>query len=69
MNKMLLENMTVYEKEVMPFVLNGCNNKVIARKLNISPDTVKARLTGLYKKFEVKNRIQLITLFISNNLI
>lgn len=37
----------------------GSSNKIIARKLKISESTVKLHVTGLLKKFGVRNRTQL----------
>ena len=48
------------EVEVLEMLSAGHANKVIARHLEISPNTVKTHVTRLYEKLEVANRTQAI---------
>jgi DNA-binding NarL/FixJ family response regulator len=48
------------EVEVLEILSAGHANKVIARHLDISPNTVKTHVTRLYEKLEVANRTQAI---------
>ena len=54
--------LTPREKEVMEFVYRGFNNAEIADELYISQNTVKHHVYNLFKKLQVKNRIELICL-------
>ena len=48
------------EKEVVALVKEGKTNKEIATKLYISHNTVKKHLQNIYRKYGVKNKIQLV---------
>lgn len=43
---------------VMKLVAAGKSNKVIARELGVSPDTVKTHVRQIFEKLQVKNRTQ-----------
>lgn len=44
------------ECEVLELLASGCSNKIIARRLAISPNTVKTHIQRVYEKLEVENR-------------
>lgn len=46
--------------EVLSFLMRGCSNKVIARELCLSVDTVKDHVTALLKTLKVKSRTQAV---------
>ena len=46
------------ELEVMVALSDGASNKVIARKLEISPNTVKTHLAKLFEKLGAQNRTE-----------
>ena len=48
------------EVEVLDLLAEGCPNKVIARRLAISPNTVKTHVGRLFEKLEAANRTQAI---------
>lgn len=48
------------EAEVLALLAEGCPNKVIARRLAISPNTVKTHVARLFEKLEAANRTQAI---------
>ena len=48
------------ECEVLDMLAAGHANKVIARRLDISPNTVKTHVARLYQKLEVASRTQAI---------
>jgi ATP/maltotriose-dependent transcriptional regulator MalT len=48
------------EVEVLEMLAAGHANKVIARRLDISPNTVKTHVARLYEKLEVASRTQAI---------
>jgi DNA-binding NarL/FixJ family response regulator len=51
---------SVREYEVLEMLAAGHANKVIARRLDISPNTVKTHVARLYEKLEVASRTQAI---------
>ncbi|MFP4365095.1 MAG: helix-turn-helix domain-containing protein [Spirochaetia bacterium] len=53
-------NLTPREQEVIHEILTGKSNKKIAEKLYISETTVKTHISKIFKKCNVKNRVQLI---------
>lgn len=48
------------EREVLEMLAAGHANKVIARRLDISPNTVKTHVARLFEKLEVASRTQAI---------
>jgi DNA-binding NarL/FixJ family response regulator len=51
---------SVREIEVLEMLAAGHANKVIARRLDISPNTVKTHVARLFEKLEVTSRTQAI---------
>ncbi|MCG7493321.1 LuxR C-terminal-related transcriptional regulator [Thalassobius sp. Cn5-15] len=58
--------LTPAEREVALFSLKGCSIEEIASLRNTSPGTVKAQSNAIYRKAEVSNRAQLLSLFIED---
>lgn len=58
--KQLGERLTPRELEVLELVLQGLSTGEIAERIFLSHQGVKAHLTSLFRKFNVKNRSQLI---------
>lgn len=54
------ERLTTRELEVLELVLQGLSTGEIAERIFLSHQGVKAHLTSLFRKFNVKNRPQLI---------
>lgn len=48
------------ECEVLELLAEGASNKVIARRLAISPNTVKTHCARLFEKLEASTRTQLV---------
>ena len=48
------------ELDVLALLAEGCANKVVARRLGISPNTVKTHVARLFEKLEVTSRTQAI---------
>ncbi len=48
------------EVEVLDLLAEDCPNKIIARRLAISPNTVKTHVARLFEKLEAANRTQAI---------
>jgi DNA-binding NarL/FixJ family response regulator len=58
--------LTPRETEIVDAILSADSNKAIAEKLGISEQSVKNRLTKLYRKFSVSSRLQLMRLLMKN---
>ena len=52
--------LTPREREIVAAMMTASSNKAIAAKLGITEQSVKNRLTALYRKMGVKNRLQLV---------
>lgn len=60
---------TSEQKRLLELINKGFTNIEIGEMLCYSPDTIKKRLTRLFKLFGVKNRIQLSYEYNRNNYI
>ncbi|SFD36284.1 response regulator transcription factor [Clostridium uliginosum] len=60
--KKYLKCLTNREKEIVDYVSMGLSNKEIGEKLFISANTVKNHVYNIYKKVNVKNKVELINL-------
>jgi LuxR family transcriptional regulator of csgAB operon len=49
------------ERKLLSLLSQGCSNDVIASQLSISPHTVKTHFYNLYRKLQVRNRVQAAT--------
>jgi VCBS repeat-containing protein len=58
----MLRVLTPREREIIRLVAEGLSNKEIARKLNVSPGTVKVHLYNIFQKLEISNRTVLATI-------
>ena len=59
----VIDCLTPRELEVARMVHKGGNNKIIARKLDISERTVKAHLSSIFRKLHIENRLHLAIFF------
>ncbi len=55
-----LNSLTAREKEITFAVADGKSNKLVAQQFGISERTVKAHLTNIFEKLEVKDRVALV---------
>ena len=46
------------QAEVLPLVIAGFSNKIIARELKIAPGTVKSHLAAAFGKLGIRNRLE-----------
>ncbi|HYQ71110.1 MAG TPA: response regulator transcription factor [Gammaproteobacteria bacterium] len=63
----VIDALTPRELEVAEMVRLGGNNKMIARKLDISERTVKAHLSAIFRKLDIQNRLHLALYFNDTN--
>ena len=56
------------EYEILVLIASGYNNKDIGQALFISEKTVKNHITNLFKKIEVKDRVQAVIFSYANNI-
>ena len=54
--------LTPREREVLTMVAAGCANKEIARKFDVSEETIKHHLTRMFDKVGATNRLELAML-------
>lgn len=59
-NQEWLERLTERERAVALAVADGQSNKEVARRLEISDRTVKSHLSAIFRKLEVRDRMQLV---------
>jgi DNA-binding NarL/FixJ family response regulator len=52
--------LTPREREIVDAMLDAASNKVIAARLGITEQSVKNRLTTLYRKLGVGSRLELV---------
>jgi DNA-binding CsgD family transcriptional regulator len=52
--------LTARECEILELLASGQSNKEMARKLCVSPNTIKTHLARVYEKLEVTRRVQAI---------
>jgi DNA-binding NarL/FixJ family response regulator len=55
-----MNKLTKKDWEIIKWKAHGYTAEQIAPHLYIAPKTVKNRLTGIYKKLDVKNAIQML---------
>jgi DNA-binding CsgD family transcriptional regulator len=52
------ESLTQREQEILVHIRAGANNKMIARQLNISVNTVKSHIYNTFQKLGARNRVE-----------
>lgn len=55
--------LTPRQAELLPLLLDGESLKSCAKRLNISPDTAKDHAKAIHRRFNVRNRYELMALF------
>ena len=57
------------EKEVLKGLVEGLNYKEIAKKLYVSPHTVRNQITSIYKKLHVKSKVDAVKIAMKNKIV
>jgi DNA-binding NarL/FixJ family response regulator len=52
--------LTRRERQIVELLLEGCSNKDIASRLSVSDRTIKNQLSALYRKTNVRSRLELV---------
>jgi DNA-binding CsgD family transcriptional regulator len=60
---------TERELQIAEEIINGNSNRDISNNLNISERTVKTHITHIYRKLNIKNKVQLLRILEKYNLI
>lgn len=61
--------LTERESYILELMTEGCENTEIAEKLFVSPHTIKAQISAILRKMEVKNRTQAVYTALKNGII
>ena len=59
-SKRALQRLTEREKEVLLLLVTGLSNKLLAKKLFVSPATIKTHTLNIYQKMDVSSRTSAI---------
>ena len=59
-------DLTPREKEILEGLVDGLSYKMIAARFNISPETVKNHIQGIYKKLHVNSKGEAISLVLKS---
>lgn len=59
-------SLTVQERRVTELVFQGLRNQQIGEQLNISEHTVKSHMRGIFRKFGIKSRAELLAKYLTN---
>jgi DNA-binding NarL/FixJ family response regulator len=51
-------HLTTREVEILDLLCKGTQNKLIAHRLNLSENTIKAHVRNIYRKLHVRNRTE-----------
>ena len=66
LNNPKFNNLTIREKEVLGYIIDGLHNVEIAQNLGISFHTAKAHVSSILHKLGVNTRILAVRIAISN---
>lgn len=65
----LLKQLSGRQMMIMKLLIEGDQDKVIAKKLGISPGTVKTHLRAIYRKLNCNNRAQAVSVAMENGML
>jgi len=52
--------LTLRETEILDLIAEGCKNRTIAERLHISEHTVKYHIQNIFRKLNIKNRVEAV---------
>ncbi|WP_404450645.1 LuxR C-terminal-related transcriptional regulator [Virgibacillus necropolis] len=59
-NPKMKEALTLRELEIIKYIRKGFSNQAIGKQMHIKEGTVKGHLNRIFKKLNVRNRIQAV---------
>jgi NarL family two-component system response regulator LiaR len=62
-------DLTSRECEVLTLMIEGLNNPQIARRLSVSPSTIKSHVSNILSKLEVTSRTEAVTFALRNHIV
>ncbi len=62
-------HLSIREKEVLDLLVNGLSYKMIADKLHITYDTVRAHMKKIYEKLHVASMTEAVAMAINQKLV
>ena len=62
-------NLSQSEKEILNLLVMGKSNVQIAKILNFSPDTIKVKVSKIYRKLNTQNRVQTVAKALIKNIV
>lgn len=69
MDKIKINTLTGKEKETLTLIMQGYQNKEIAKILCITIHTVKAHIASIYTKLGVHNKVQAVVIAIKHKIV
>lgn len=63
------KDLTRREREVLELMPEGLTNKELARKLHVSPSTIKNHISNILAKLEAESRVSAVAIALRNNLV
>lgn len=63
-----LNKLSITELQIITFVVQGCSNKQIATELNFTEGTIKNKISRLYDKLGIADRLQLVVFAMENGI-
>lgn len=64
--KKLDETLTSRELDIVNGIIDGLSYKLLARKLDLSIDTVRKHIKNIYKKLQINSKSQLVTKYFNS---
>lgn len=64
-----VSELTSTDRELLQMLAEGLSNKEIAERTTVAEVTVKMRLTRLYRRFDVRSRVQLVAVAMRKGLL
>lgn len=52
--------LTARQQEILDLIIEGFSNKIIAKKLQVTENTVKRHISNIYERLNVKNRVEAV---------
>jgi two-component system nitrate/nitrite response regulator NarL len=67
--ELLAKQLTLREREVLVLLVEGASGQTIARRLGISPNTVRTHVQSILMKLQVHSRLQAATFAVRHRLV